>query len=201
MMILRFAAASPFVRKVRIAAALAGLADQIEFVAAETGDPANSLRKQNPLGKIPALVLENGEVLFDSRVIVEYLDWLAGGGKLIPPAGPARFATLRAQALADGLVDAAVLLIYEQRWREPQIRSQKWCDHQTGKIARALAEFESSPPALAPIDIGAIALACALGYLDLRFEGAWRQDHPQLVGWLDAFAAVVPAFEATRMKA
>ena len=134
MISLRSAPASPFVRKVRIAAALLGLADQIEIVHAETSDPANSLRNQNPLSKIPALILESGEVLFDSRVIVEYFDWLAGGGKLIPPPGPARFATLTRAALADGVADAAVLLIYEQRWREPHLRSEKWRDHQMGKI-------------------------------------------------------------------
>jgi glutathione S-transferase len=200
MMSLRSAPASPFVRKVRIAAALAGLADQIELVFAETSDPEDSLRNQNPLGKIPALILASGEVLFDSRVIVEYFDWLAVGGKLIPPPGAARFATLTRAALADGIADAAVLLIYEQRWREPHLRSEKWRDHQAGKIARALAEFESAPPALAPIDIGAVALACSLGYLDLRFAGAWREDHPKLVAWLEKFAAAVPAFAATRFK-
>jgi len=80
------------------------------------------------------------------------------------------------------------------------LRSEKWRDHQAGKIARALAEFERAPPALAPIDIGAVALACSLGYLDLRLAGAWREDHPKLVAWLEKFAAAVPAFAATRFK-
>ena len=198
MMILRYSPASPFVRKVRIAAALLGLDDQIRLEAAETSDPADSLRRQNPLGKIPALILESGETLYDSRVIVEYLDSLAGGRLYL--ADQARFTTLTQQALADGMTDAAVMIVYEQRWREPALRSQRWQEHQSGKIARGLAAFEADPPALTPVNIGAIALACALGYLDLRFDNAWRREQPKLVGWLDAFAAAVPAFEATRFK-
>jgi len=198
MMILRHSPASPFVRKVRLAAALLGLADQIELVEADTNNPADSLRNQNPLGKIPALVLATGETLFDSRVICEYLDGLAGGGQLFP--APKRFEILTRAALADGLIDAAILIVYEQRWREPEIRSEKWRDYQAGKIARALAHFEANPPAQAPMDIATVGVACALGYLDLRFEGRWRNDHPKLVAWLDAFAAAVPAFEATRFK-
>jgi len=200
MMILRHAPASPFVRKVRIVAALLGLADRIELVEADTNSAADSLRTQNPLGKIPALILENGETLFDSRVICEYLDWLAGGGKLFPAPAAKRFETLTRAALADGIIDAAILLVYEQRWREPEIRSEKWREHQSGKIARGLAVFEANTPASALMDIATVTLACALGYLDLRFEGDWRKDHPKLVAWLDAFAAAVPAFETTRFK-
>ena len=200
MMILRHSPASPFVRKVRIAAALLGLADRIELEDADTASPTDSLRTQNPLGKIPALILENGDVLFDSRVIVEYLDWLAGGDKLFPASGPERFETLVRFALADGITDAAILLVYESRWREASLRTPKWIDHQQGKIARGLARFEADPPALESIDIGAVALACTLGYLDLRFAGEWREDHPTLVTWLNAFAAAVPAFEETKFK-
>lgn len=197
MMILRSAAASPYVRKVRIAADLVGLGGRIETVAADTADPSDTIRTQNPLGKIPALVLEDGRVLFDSRVIVEYLDHLSGGGRLVP-AGAGRFDTLTLQALADGICDAALLLRYEQVLREPEMRSAKWIENQNGKIARALAVAEANPPARADRDIGAIALACALGYLDLRFEGAWRAGHPKLVAWLAAFVAAVPSFDATK---
>ncbi len=194
---LRFSPASPFVRKVRIAAARLGLADHLELVGAETSDPSDSLRAQNPLGKIPALILEDGEVLYDSRVIVEFLDWLAGGEKLFPPTGPARFAMLTRLALADGISDAAVLLVYEQRWREPGMRSDRWREHQSGKIARGLARFEAAPPQ-GPIDAAAISLACTLGYLDLRLSGEWRAAQSKLVAWLDAFAAAEPSFAATR---
>src|SRR5271165_1742776 len=170
MLILRSSAGSPFARKVRIAAALLEFEDRMEVSAADTGDPGDSLRSQNPLGKIPALVLESGETIFDSAVIVEYLDWLAGGGKIIPVESQGRFRSLTQESLADGISDAAVLMRYETVWREPGMRSEKWIAYQSDKIARALRAFDEAPPN--HFDIGAIALACALGYLDLRFEGA-----------------------------
>jgi glutathione S-transferase len=198
MLVLRSSPASPFGRKVRIAAAILGLSERIEVVAADTNDPNESLRRQNPLGKIPALILEDGEAIFDSRVILEYLDWLAGAGALVPSDPAARFKILTLQALADGIMDAAVLQVYELRFREPAIRSPKWLEHQAGKVARALAALEARPPEASARHAGAIALACALGYLDLRFEGLWRSAHPRLVAWLEAFSNGVPAFEATR---
>lgn len=199
MLVLRSSPASPFGRKVKIAAYELGLMDRIEVAAADTNDPAEPLRRQNPLGKIPTLVLEDGTTLFDSRVIVEYLDHL-GGGRLFP-AGEARFAQLRLQALADGLCDAALLQVYEVRYRPEQGRNADWVAHQGGKVSRALAALEAEPPAYPDRPrIGEIALACALGYLDLRFEGKWRAGHPRLVAWLDAFAAKVPSFETTRVK-
>ncbi|HKN30108.1 MAG TPA: glutathione S-transferase N-terminal domain-containing protein [Roseiarcus sp.] len=199
MLILRSSAGSPFARKVRIAAALLEFEDRMEVSAADTGDAEDSLRTQNPLGKIPALVLENGETIFDSAVIVEYLDWLAGGGKIIPTEPKARFRSLTQQALADGVNDAAVLLRYELLWREPGMRSVKWMAYQSDKIARALRAFEAAPPEELS-DVGTIALACALGYLDLRFEGAWRAKHPRLVARLDVFSDATPSFEATRFR-
>ncbi|HTR14683.1 MAG TPA: glutathione S-transferase family protein [Roseiarcus sp.] len=197
MLVLRSNPASPFVRKVRIVAARLNLDDRIELSDADTSDPADPLRTQNPLGKIPALILENGEVLYDSAVIVEYLDWLAGGGKVIPTDPASRFRSLTRQALADGICEAAVILRYEALWREPERRSEKWMAHQSDKIARALAASENDPPEELD-DVGTIALACALGYLDLRFEGAWRALHPKLVAWLEVFAETTPSFEATR---
>ena len=129
-------------------------------------------------------------------MIVDYLDWLAGGGKLIPAEPDARFAALRLQALADGLMDAALLQVYETRLREEPQRSPRWVELQSGKVTRALAALEASPPEVTPT-IGSIAVACALGYLDLRFEGRWRADHPRLVAWLEAFRAAVPAYDKT----
>jgi glutathione S-transferase len=198
-MLLRSSSASPFARKVRIAAAVLGLADRIEVVPTDTNDPGDSLRTQNPLGKIPTLVLEDGRAIYDSAVILEYLDYLAGGGKIIP-SGAERFDVLTRAALADGIAEAAILKIYEQRWREEGARSARWLDHQSGKIGRGLAAFEAGPPPAGRIDVASIALACALGYLDLRFGGGWRAERPGLVAWLDAFAAKVPAFEATRHR-
>ena len=199
MLVLRSSPASPFGRKVKMAALELGLMERIEIVPADTNDPAEALRQQNPLGKIPTLVLEDGTTLFDSRVIVDYLDHLSGG-KLIP-AGEARFVQLRLQALADGICDAALLKVYEGRFRPEEGRNANWVAHQDGKVARGLAALEAAPPVFPDRPrVGEIALACALGYLDLRFEGTWRAGHPKLVAWLDDFAARVPAFEATRFK-
>jgi glutathione S-transferase len=200
MLVLRSSPASPFGRKVKIAASLLGLSGAIEVREADTLDPGDPLRRQNPLGKIPTLVLENGESLFDSRVIVEYLDHLAGGGKIIP-AGEARFSALREQALADGIMDAALLQVYEGRWRSEDRREAGWLEHQQGKVERGLdhAEAHLSTPSPA-IHIGHVALACALGYLDLRMGGRWRERYPNLVAWLSGFERAVPAFDATRMK-
>jgi glutathione S-transferase len=201
-MILRSSPASPFVRKVRIAISLLGLDDKIEVRDVDLNDPADAIRQQNPLGKIPALVLDDGSVLYDSRVILEYLDHLAGGGRIIPREPKARFEALRLQALCDGILDAGVLMVYEGRYRPPEMRVQAWVERQQGKFTRALDALEASPPKLDALpNVGQIALACALGYGDLRFGGEWREGHPKLVAYHDAFAAQVPAFAATKVTA
>ncbi|MBV5263341.1 glutathione S-transferase family protein [Pinisolibacter aquiterrae] len=201
MPILRSSPPSPFGRKVKIAAAELGLMDRLTIQMADTSDPSDSLRAQNPLGKIPALVFDDGATLFDSRVILEWLDVEAGGGRILPAAPEARFAALRLQALADGITDAAILIVYENRFRNEGERSAAWIEHQSGKIDRTLAHLEANPPADdAPLTVGTIALACALGYLDLRFAGRWRETHPRLVAWLDGFTARVPSVETTRFK-
>lgn len=200
MLVLRSSPASPFGRKVKIAARLLDLADRIEVVVADTTNEADPLRRQNPLGKIPTLVLENGTALYDSRVILEYLDHLAGGGRIIPTDG-SRFAALTLQALADGIMDAGILRVYESRWRAAERQDERWLAHQSGKIQRALASIDRAPPAFGPMpDVGHIALACALGYLDLRFPGSWRQEHPRLEEWLERFASAVPAYAETQFK-
>jgi len=198
-MILRSTPASPFVRKVRIAIPLLGLADKIEIRETDLNDPADTIRAQNPLGKIPALVLDDGSTLYDSRVILEYLDHLAGGGKIIPREPGARFAALRLQALCDGILDASVLLVYENRYRPEDKRVQVWIDRQAGKVKRALDALEAAPPKLTPMpDVGQIALACVLGYRDFRFGEGWRKEYPRLLAWHDQFAARVPAYAATK---
>ena len=199
LMILRSAPASPFGRKVRIAAALLGLSDRITVVDADTTNPTDSLRRENPLGKIPTLILDNAETLFDSRVIVAYLDHLAGGGIVIPSDPDLRFPALKLEALADGLCDAALLQVYEGRFRDSSKHDPTWLEHQAGKVGRTLTVLEDGPPA-GPITIGHVALACALGYLDLRFSAQWRDTCPNLAGWLTTFAETVPAFDATRVK-
>ena len=198
-MILRSSPASPFGRKVKIAADLAGLSGQITVVPTDTTSETDSIRRENPLGKIPALILDDGQVLYDSRVIVEYLDHLSGGGVLVPADPEARFRCLTLQALADGTMDAALLGVYENRFREEAQRSPQWVAYQAAKVERALAALEAAPPA-GTIDVGHVALACTLGYLDLRYAGAWRAGHAALVAWLDAFAAAVPSFEKTAFK-
>ena len=202
MMILRSVPPSPFGRKVKLAASILGLSGDIRIEPADTNDANDALRRQNPLGKIPVLVLEDGSTLYDSRVIVEYLDHRAGGGKIIPREPDARFAVLRLQALADGMTDAQILVVYEGRWRPAEHHVKKWVDYQADKIARGLAVLEADPPSLDPLpNVGQIALACFLGHRDLRFGGDWRANHPKLVAWLDRFAARVPAFAATKVAA
>ena len=191
----RFVPASPFARKCRVAAAHLGLMDRVAFVDSPD-DPEDALRKHNPLNKIPVALLDDGTALYDSPVILEYFDHLAGGGGIIPREPGPRFRALTMQALADGLMDAAVLITYESRYREPHQASAKWLSMQRGKVDAALAAAESSPPTGA-IDVGSIALACALGYLDLRMNGEWRGAHPRLVKFLADFSARVPSYEAT----
>jgi len=202
MMILRSTPPSPFGRKVRLAASVLGLSGDIKVEPADPNDANDSIRQQNALGKIPTLVLEDGTTLFDSRVIVEYLDHRAGGGKIIPQDPKARFAALRLQALADGMTDAQILLLYEGRFRPPEHHVKKWTDYQADKIKRGLTALEADPPSLDPIpNVGQLALACFLGHRDLRFAGDWRAAHPNLVTWLDRFAAKVPAFAETKVAA
>jgi glutathione S-transferase len=198
MLVLRSSPASPFGRKVKIAASVMGLRDRIDVVAADTTDPQDSLRQQNPLGKIPVLVFDNGDALYDSRVIVEYLDSISEAGRVIP-GGAARFDALRLQALADGIADAALMRVYESRFRPEEHRSADWVAHHTGKVDRGLAHLEPGPlPEIPEVPhIGAIALACTLGYLDLRAPG-WRPDYPSLSAWLGSFEERVPAFAETR---
>lgn len=199
MMILRSAPTSPFGRKIKIAAALLGLGATLSTVDTDTTSETDSIRRENPLGKVPTLILEDGSTLYDSRVVAEYLDHVAGGNTLHPADPAARFRALTLQALADGIMDASILQVYESRWRPADRHEPRWIAHQAGKVARGLTQLESAPPER-PIDIGHVALACALGYFDLRFEGAWRDTFPKLVIWLERFDADVPAFAATGPK-
>jgi glutathione S-transferase len=193
---------SPFGRKARIAVSVLGLDGKVKVEAASNQDENDPLRKQNPLGKVPVLVLDDGSALFDSPVILEYLDTLAGGGKILSRDTKARFDALRLQALADGIMDASILIVYEGRYRPAEMKVQKWLDHQAGKVERGLAALEAQTPGVdSPPDVGQITLACALAYRDFRFGEGWRKDYPKLAAWLASFAARVPAFEATKPPA
>lgn len=196
---LRTTLTSPFGRKVRMAALRLGLADRITRRDADTLDANDDLRDQNPLGKIPCLLMDE-QLFYDSTVIVEMLNTIAGG-TLIPAVGLARYRCLTTARLADGITDAALLMVYEGRFRTPEQASEIWMEHQSGKITRTLAGFEAAPPDPERADLGSFALSCALGYLDWRQPVAWRGDHPRLVRWLDAFSAATPEFSATERMA
>lgn len=192
-MLLRHSPTSPFVRKVRGAAALLGI--PLELEPADTLDPNDTLRQQNPLGKIPALLTDGGEVLFDSSVILAYLDHLAGDGRILPTEPAARIKVLRREALVDGMMDAGILILYEARFRPQEKHEERWLEHQAGKRNRAIDALESEvEPYSGTPNVGDIALACALGWFDFRFGGDWRAEHPKLVAWFDAFSAAHPEF-------
>ncbi|MCX7683770.1 MAG: glutathione S-transferase [Acetobacteraceae bacterium] len=201
MMKLFHSPASPFVRKVLVAAHERGIAEGIELVPTGVTPVRRdeAIAARNPLGKIPTLVLEDGTAVFDSRVIVEYLDGLPGGPRLIPEGGAARLKTLTLQALADGLCDAAVALRYETALRPEALRWPEWAASQTTKVVAALDALERDwvPHLSSVLDIGAIAAACALGYLDYRFAAlGWREGRPRLAAWHEGFAAR-PSMQAT----
>lgn len=197
-LILRTTATSPFGRKVKIGAHATGLWDRIQIQIADPWSDTDSLRAQNPLGKMPALILPDGRSIYDSPVILDYLDMIAGGGKLIPSAPRARLEALTFQALGDGMIDAGLIITYETKRRPEAFCYGPWIDHQRGKLERGLRALAASPPDPARADVGSISVACALGYLDWRKQIDWRELEPSLVDWLDAFARTVPSFEATR---
>jgi glutathione S-transferase len=185
--------ASPFGRKVKVLAIETGLFDRLEVVNVQTTavGPDLGLVAENPLGKIPCLVLEDRTALYDSRVISEYLDTLHAGPRLFPDEAPARWAALRLQALADGIMDAAILARYETFLRPEERRWPAWIDGQLDKVRRGLDRLEAEADGLAGrMDIGTIAAACALGYLDFRFADLrWRDGRPKLAAWFEPFAA------------
>ena len=194
------ALASPYVRKVRIVAAEKKI--EYEYLvdspwAATTGVPTH-----NPLGKVPCLIMDDGGAVFDSRVIVEYLDTLSPVHRLIPPSGRARVEVKTWEALADGLLDAAVLARIELTQRTEAQRSQPWLDRQMRKIDGALAAMASGLSAKQWCSDGKhsladIAVGCALGYLDFRFpQHAWRDTHPDLARHADRLFSR-PSFVAT----
>lgn len=185
---LSFSPLSPFARKVRIAAIELGLIDQIEFVPAKVvpGEPNEAYsREVNPLKKLPALTLDNGEVILDSYVIVEYFDELAGGGKLIPASGAARWQVKSDHSLLQGMLDSMLLCRYEKLVRPQPLYWQAWYDDHWARAWNGFARFEQKPDVISrPLDIVQIGLTCALGYADLRFSDcSWRKAFPKL----DAF--------------
>lgn len=199
---LRYSAASPYVRKVMVLAHEVGLADQIELVPTSVAPTQvnAAFAVENPLVKVPTLVLGDGQSLFDSRVIAEYLDAQHPGRRLFPAEGRARWTALRQQAIADGLLDAALLTRYELNLRPEPQRWPDWVEGQFRKVRQALTALAAETLGAEPT-IGEIAAGCALGYLDFRFpEEDWRRAHPALAAWY-AKIAQRPSFVATQPKA
>ena len=183
---LHYSPTSPYVRKVLACAITRGIDGQINRVRANPPESPPSLLADNPLSKVPCLVTEDGLALFDSPVICEYLDSV---GDALPmfPQGAARWRALKLQALGDGMLDAAVGRRGEQgKPREPA--RDAWMARQRAAVKRSLALLETEPPHRVT-DIGSIAIACALGYLDFRFAAEpWRDEHPKLAEWYEGFA-------------
>ncbi|QUS38131.1 glutathione S-transferase [Tardiphaga alba] len=184
---LTFSPTSPFVRKVRIAATELGLIDKIEMVptvVAPTQINAAYAHDVNPLRKIPALILDDGLVIVDSYNITEYLDELAGGGKLIPSSGSARWKVKSEHAMIQGMTESMLLCRYEAAVRPKEFFWKGWYDDQWDRAWQGLARFENSDITTRPLDAAQIALVCALGYADFRFADCeWRKAFPKL----DAF--------------
>ncbi|HKR19452.1 MAG TPA: glutathione S-transferase N-terminal domain-containing protein [Stellaceae bacterium] len=191
---LRYSPTSPFVRKVLVVAIETGLDGRIERVPTTVVpvQPNEDLSHQNPLMKVPTLVTDDGQVLFDSRVICEYLDSLHTGSRLIPAANTARWTALRQQALGDGILDAGVLNRYETAVRPKDKQWAEWSVGQMRKIRNGLAALDGAANDGAldgPLTIGPIAIGCALGYLDFRYASeGWRERHPALAKWYAEFA-------------
>ena len=196
-MILYSSPPSPFGRKIKIALSCLGMRDDVTVKVVNTMDPEDDIRGINPLGKIPAL--DTGDtVIFDSRVILEYLDSQAGGGNILPAGGDHRYAVLTMAALADGIMDAAILVVFESRMRPAEMRVESFVTYQRDKIIRGLqglgmTEYTNG----AMPDMAEIGIACTLDYLDFRKQVEWRDHAPHLQGWLDGFAAAVPGYADT----
>jgi glutathione S-transferase len=177
---------SPYVRKVRVVLAEKKL--EFQFVEEDVWSKDSTIGSANPLGKVPCLIMEGGEAMFDSRVITEYLDTMSPVGKLIPTSGRERAEVKTWEALADGLLDAAIAARLEATWtgRTDAQRSSAWIDRQMDKIHASLAAMErglGDKPFCSGVylSLSDVAVGCALGYLDFRFPQLdWRSEHPQL---------------------
>jgi len=198
MLKLLYASASPYSAKVRMAALYAGV--DIEAVPTKTDEEPTVLISANPLGKIPVLVLDDDRAVYDSAAIVQYLNRVSKNA-LLPRNADKRTDAEILEALADGVCDSALAMVYERRHRPEEKVHQPWLDKQWSKIARALDHLNANPPKLPKkITAGHIALRAALGYLALRFAGKWEKGRGKLVRWVKRFdekfpdlAAVVPA--------
>ena len=192
-MLLHWSPRSPFVRKVMIAAHELNLVDRLELrrTVVRMSAPNPDLLPDNPLSKIPTLVLGDGSALIDSGVICEYFDSLAGGGKILPVSGDARWRELSRHALATGLLD--ILILWRNERDKPQAaRTDAWLESFERKVDATLARFAQEIPPIGPghLQLGQIGLGCCLSYLDFRFaDRNWRAEQSRLAAWHDAFQA------------
>ncbi len=195
-----YSPASPFARKVLVVAHEAGCSDDVERLSATVSpvSPNEDINRANSLGKIPTLVMDDGTGLYDSRVICEYLCAHAGDTSLFPDNGPERWDALRLQALGDGMCDTAVALRYELSLRPEDKRWSDWIEKQRERLARAFDEVDSSAGRIGDsVTVGAIAVACALAYVDFRMpELAWRDGRASAADWYERFSAR-PSMQAT----
>lgn len=195
--------ASPYVRKVRIVMAEKKL--DYEFVLENVWDPETRIQQSNPLGKVPCLVMEDGGAMFDSRVIVEYLDTVTPVGKLIPPNGRERAEVKCWEALADGVLDAAILIRLERTQRPAEMQSEEWVTRQMQKVQAGLKAMSAGLKdttfcAGNHYTLGDVAVGCALGWLSFRFPDiGWREDYPNLAKLYDRLAER-PSFKETAPK-
>lgn len=180
---------SPYARQVLVLAHETGLADRLEVVHHETSPTRRNeaVFAVNPLGKVPALILDDGLALFDSSVICDYLDGLHGGTRLIPPSGPARWLALRLQAVAHGIAEAGSAVRHETDRRPAPYRYPAMRDGQTQKLIAAYDWLERKSALDGPLDIGQIALATALSWIEFRNLPGFRDGRPRLGGWYDRF--------------
>jgi glutathione S-transferase len=187
-----FSPNSPYVRKCLVAAHELGLGDRVRLLPSNANPVQRDqeIIKSNPLGKVPTFFTDDGQTLYDSRVICEYLNDLARGA-LFPASGIGRWETLTLQSLGDGILDAALLARYEDVARPEPLRWPEWRAAQLDKARTSLARLDARPALLeGRVDIGAIAVGCALWYLDLRFpEFEWRERHPAVARWYEGFGA------------
>jgi glutathione S-transferase len=194
---LKFSPLSPYVRKVMVVAHEVGVADRIQLTPVKTREEPEKITPVNPLGKIPALITDAGQALFDSPVICEYLDAQFGGRKLLPAGGDRRWAILTMAALADGILDAA-LLVRHERARPAERQSSEWIELQMRKINSGLDALERQAEGFgSALDLGLIGVGCVLGYLPLRIEEAKGLPRwPHLKSWY-ASMSPRPSFERT----
>ncbi len=182
-----YSGASPFVRKVMATAMAVGVVDRIEKAPTNPWESPPDLLAQNPLAKLPCLVTDDGLALFDSPVICDYLASLGGNAAFLPWSGPARWQVLKQQAIADGIMDAAIIRRNEAARPEEDARAKN-IQRQRMIMSNGLAALEAAPPAN-QVDLGTISIACCLGYLDFRFaDEPWRSSHPALDRWFTAFS-------------